>query len=119
MRIQVLTCVRLAMVLAIATCTLTVVHGASGRALPLDLQSWELDLTIRGTIRGLNEQLTLNQAGELTAAYPNGGSHVAGHASPELLAKVKAWLQVARPPKPDDKRPIPDALLLTAVLKTD
>lgn len=36
----------------------------------------------------------------------------------ELLATVKAWLQDARPEKADKGPPIPDGLLLTAVLQS-
>ncbi len=107
-------CVRGVMV--VASCAMVLVNGASGQAIPRNLQSWQVDFTISGTIRGLNEHLALNQAGELTADQRSEPTHVAGHASPELLAKVKAWLQVARPTKPDPNLAIPDALLLSAVL---
>jgi hypothetical protein len=96
----------------------TRVNGASGETLPHDLDAWQVDFTITGTIKGLAERLTLDQSGNLIAGGLAGGigSRVEGRASPDLLAAVNAWLQVARPEKPDDGPPIADALLLTAVL---
>jgi hypothetical protein len=76
--------------------------------------SWQVTFKITGTIQGLNEQLAINSGGHVIAG--NGtGSDVAGHASPELMAKIEAWLKTAQPAKADIP-PIPDALLLSAVV---
>lgn len=111
-------CLRVPIIIAVAACTLA--RGASGEAIPRDLDAWQVEFTIAGTIQGLAERLTLDQSGNLIAGSLPGraGSRVEGRASPELLATVKAWLQDARPEKADKGPPIPDGLLLTAVLQS-
>jgi len=109
---------RLSMTLVVAASTLA--NAASGDSIPRDLDVWQVDFTIAGTIRGLAEGLTLDQSGNLIAGGLPGrtGSRVEGRASPELLATVRAWLQDARPEKADNGPPIADGLLLTAVLRS-
>jgi hypothetical protein len=109
---------RVPIIIAVAACTLA--RGASGEAIPRDLDVWQADFTIAGTIQGLAERLTLDQSGNLIAGGLPGRdeSGVEGRASPELLATVKAWLQDAQPEKADKGPPIPDGLLLTAVLQS-
>ena len=56
--------------LATAVVALMAAAVAHGQAPPRNLQSWQVEFRFQGTIAGLNEQLTLNQAGQLTAGYP-------------------------------------------------
>jgi len=66
---------------------------------------WQVEFKIGGTIRGLNEHLSINNTVYLLAGNL-GGSAVSGHASPELMTKIEAWLRTAQPAKPDTN-PIP------------
>ncbi len=105
----------------VAVAASTPANAASDDFIPRDLDIWQVEFTIAGTIQGLAEGLTLDHSGNLIASGLPGrtGSRAEGQASPELLAQVKAWLQIARPEKPDNGPPIADGLLLTAVLQSD
>jgi hypothetical protein len=106
---------RLTLKIVVAIWAPVLAVSSSGQAPPRNLQSWQVEFRIAGGLRGLTDQLTLNQAGNLTAAHWNNqGSSVSGHASTDFLAKVKAWLQVAGPEKPAE--PSPDKMMGSAVL---
>lgn len=101
------------MMLPIVLACASIMMRAEAQTLPRDPKVWTLEYHIVGGKAGLDRHLGLTQSGELTVGNFEGrpdDSHVASHASAELMAKLTEFLKVARkaPSAPGD--PIPDAM---------
>lgn len=87
---------------------------AHGQQLPRNLKNWQVEFSISGTIKGLDEEVTVDETGRLIASHRHDRSHVNAQAPAELMSKIKAWLPTAKPPKPEP--PFPDMLEFSAVV---
>ena len=90
----------------------------AGQPIPQDLTQWALEYSIAGGQPALNRHLRLTQAGEMnvSANSPDLGSHIDGHASDDVVSKVKAFLKAAHPAAPRSSHLRPEALERSAAL---
>jgi hypothetical protein len=115
------------MMLAIVLASAAIMMSAAPQTIPRDPKVWTLDYSVGGGKAGLDRHLRMTQSGELVVgnfeSIDGYGSHVASHASSELMAKVTEFLKTARKASPTSGAPIPDAqyrtLTVTAAGRTE
>jgi hypothetical protein len=102
--------------LVIVLACAAIMMSAAPQTPPRDPNVWTLEYRVGGGKAGVDRHLGLSQSGELvvgnfesSAGY---GSHVASHASPELMAKVTEFLKIARKAPSTSGTPIPDAMYI-------
>jgi hypothetical protein len=104
----------LALACASATLSAPALAAADCTADLRELEAWTLEYRVSGGIAGLDRHLSLTQGAELSVGNHEGregfGSRVAGHASPELMARIGEFIKVARKAPPSQNDDIADAL---------